>query len=148
VGHQRKKLEAKFQALLESAPDAVVGVDAIQFPSDPPAAYTELARVIRPGGHLVLTCWEPLDPGDEALLERLRRVNLQQGLAGAGFADISVRERPDWGEAEHSMWVEAAALDPGNDPALAAFREEGVSVLEFFDRVRRVMATAVRRPGG
>lgn len=67
-------------------------------------------------------------------------------MTGTGFADIRVQERPDWSEAEHSIWVEAAALDPGDDAALAEFHDEGVSVLESFDRVRRVMATAVR-PG-
>ena len=132
--------------LEDGSADAVMVVDAIQFPVDPSAAYTELARVLRPGGHLVLTCWEPLVPGDVALPERLRRVALRQGLADAGFAEIEVRERPAWSRVEHSMWVEAAALDPGDDPALAAFHEEGVSVLENFDRVRRVMAVALRRP--
>ncbi len=130
--------------LEEGSADAVVVVDAIQFPADPPAAYTELARVLRPGGHLVLTCWEPLEPDDEALPERLRRVALGPGLAEAGFAAVEVRERAAWSRAEHSLWVEAAALDPGDDPALAAFHAEGVSALENFDRVRRVMAVAVR----
>jgi hypothetical protein len=40
------------------------------------------------------------------------------------------------------MWEEAAALDPGNDPALRAFHDEGVRSLEIFGLVRRVMATA------
>jgi hypothetical protein len=40
------------------------------------------------------------------------------------------------------MWAEAAALDPGDDPALRAFRDEGVCALEIFDLVRRVIATA------
>jgi SAM-dependent methyltransferase len=129
--------------LAEESADAIVVVDAIQFPSHPPAAYAELARVIRPCGRLVITSWEALDREDEAIPERLRRVDLECGLAGTGFADIEVRERPDWSEAEHSMWVEAAALDPGDDPALAAFHEEGASALESFHKVRRVMATAV-----
>jgi hypothetical protein len=63
-------------------------------------------------------------------------------LEGAGFVDVVVRERADWRAAEQAMWREAAALDPGDDPALVSFHEEGVRVLEGFDRVRRVMATA------
>ena len=128
--------------------DAAVVIDAIQFPSNPAAAYAELARILRPGGHVVLTCWEPLEPGDSALPERLRRVDLGQGLASVGFVDIDVRERPGWLEAEHSLWVEAAELDPGEDPVLAELHEEAGRVLGFFDRERRVMATAVSPPHG
>jgi len=40
------------------------------------------------------------------------------------------------------MWTEAAALDPGGDPALRSFHDEGVRVLTTFDLVRGVMATA------
>jgi hypothetical protein len=39
------------------------------------------------------------------------------------------------------MWEEAAALDPGSDPALHSFHDEGARVLETFDLVRRVIAT-------
>ena len=40
------------------------------------------------------------------------------------------------------MWEEAAALDPGDDPALRSFHDEGVRSLDNFALVRRVMATA------
>ena len=40
------------------------------------------------------------------------------------------------------MWQEAAALDPGDDPALRSFHDEGVRSLEIFGLVRRVIATA------
>ena len=40
------------------------------------------------------------------------------------------------------MWQEAAALDPGDDPALRSFHDEGVRSLEIFGLVRRVLATA------
>ena len=121
---------------------AVLCVDAIQFAPRPDAAYREIRRILAPGGRVVLTNWEPRDPGDERLLARLRRVDLGAGLAGAGFADIEVRERPGWRDHERAMWEEAAALDPGDDPALRAFHEEGVSSLPMLDLTRRVMASA------
>ncbi len=34
------------------------------------------------------------------------------------------------------------ALDPGGDPALTSFRNEGVRSLETFHLIRRVLATA------
>lgn len=40
------------------------------------------------------------------------------------------------------MWQEAAALDPGDDPALRSLHDEGVRSLETFDLLRRVLATA------
>jgi len=36
------------------------------------------------------------------------------------------------------MWEEAAALDPGEDPALRSLHDEGVRALPTFDLVRRV----------
>lgn len=126
----------------EGSVDAVLCVDAIQFAAEPAAAYRELRRALAPGGRAVLTCWEPLGQGDERLPERLRRVDLGAGLTGAGFDNVEVRERPDWRAAERAMWEEAVALDPGDDPALRSFYDEGVRSLETFDLVRRVMATA------
>jgi SAM-dependent methyltransferase len=122
--------------------DAVLCVDAIHFAPQPAAAYSELARILASGGRAVLTCWEPLMPGDTRLPGRLRNVDLGAGLEDAGFGNVEVGDRSDWRVAERAMWEEAAALDPGDDPALRAFHDEGVRSLEIFGLVRRVMATA------
>jgi SAM-dependent methyltransferase len=122
--------------------DAVLCIDAVQFAPQPAAAYHEIARILAPGGRTVLTCWEPRLPDDERLPERLRRVDLRAGLTTAGFGSIEVRDRPGWRAAERAMWEEAAALDPGEDPALRSFHDEGVRSLPTFGLVRRVMATA------
>ena len=122
--------------------DAVLCVDAIHFAPQLAAAYREIGRVLASGGRAVLTCWEPLTWGDERLPERLRRVDLEAGLTAAGFGDVKVGDRPGWRAAERAMWHEAAALDPGDDPALRSFHDEGVRSLETFGLVRRVIATA------
>jgi SAM-dependent methyltransferase len=122
--------------------DAVVCVDAIQFAEPADAAYREIRRVLAQGGRAVLTCWEPVDRLDDRLPDRARGVDLAGDLTAAGFDRVEVRERPGWRASEQAMWEEAAGLDPGNDPALKSFHDEGVRVLENFDLMRRVMATA------
>jgi SAM-dependent methyltransferase len=126
--------------------DAVLCTDAIQFPDEPAAAYSEIRRVLRPGGRVVLTSWEPLNREDERVSQRLRRADLGAGLRQAGFADVEVRDRPAWLEREHALWEEAAALDPGDDPALRSFHAEGVKSLQWagLGLIRRVLAVAAR----
>jgi hypothetical protein len=91
---------------------------------------------------VVLTNWEPVEWDDQRLPDRLRRVDLGTGLTAAGFESVEVRDRPGWRAGERAMWQEAAALDPGDDPALRSFHDEGVAGLEIFGLIRRVIATA------
>jgi SAM-dependent methyltransferase len=122
--------------------DGVLCLDAIHFAKHPPAAYQELRRLLAPGGRVVLTGWDPVDRDDRRLPERVRTLALGDDLAEAGFDEVEVVERRDWRDRERAMWEEAAALDPAGDPALQSLHEEGVRVLEGFDLIRRVMATA------
>jgi SAM-dependent methyltransferase len=128
--------------LPDGSVNAVLCTDSIQFPAEPAAAYRELRRVLVPGGRAVLTGWEPVVPGDERLSERRRLVDFGAELRAGGFTEIAVRDRPRWRARELTLWQEAAALDPGDDPALRSFHDEAVHVLETFSAVRRVMATA------
>jgi SAM-dependent methyltransferase len=122
--------------------DAVLCVDAIQFARQPAAAFAEMRRVLAPARRVVLTGWETAS-SDERVPERLRRVDLRAGLAGAGFVSVQVLDRPGWRACERAMWEEAAALDPGEDAALLSLHEEGTRTLPIFDLMRRVMATAI-----
>jgi SAM-dependent methyltransferase len=128
--------------LPDASVEAVLCTDAIQFPDEPAVAYNEIRRVLKPGGRVALTCWEPFDRTDERLSPRLRRVNLAAGLHLAGFTDVEVRDRPSWLASEHALWEEAAALDPGDDPALRSLHEEGVRAMEQATLLRRVLAVA------
>ena len=128
--------------LPEASVDAVLCTDAIQFPDEPDIAYAEIRRVLKPGGRVVLTCWEPLDRADERFSPRLRRADLGAGLRRAGFTDVEVRERPAWLAREHALWEEAVRLEPGGDPALRSLYEEGVKSLGWIGQLRRVLAVA------
>ena len=69
-------------------------------------------------------------------------MDLGAGLTGAGFRDVEVRDHPGWQAQERAMWAEAVALDPGEDPALVSFRNEGLRAPLVIELTRRVMATA------
>lgn len=122
--------------------EAVLCTDAIQFPGEPASAYDEIRRVLKPGGRVALTCWEPLDRKDERLSLRVRRANLGAGLHQSGFTDVEVRDRPSWLAREHALWEEAVTLDPGEDPALQSLHAEGVKSLQWTALLRRVLAVA------
>jgi SAM-dependent methyltransferase len=150
----RNRDDAEFQTgdlaasgLPDGSVNAVLCTDSIQFPEQPEAAYSELRRVLVPDGRVVLTSWEPVDPGDESLTERMRRVDLGAGLRDAGFIDIEVKDRPQWLACEQAVWQEAVALDPGADPALRSFHDEGVRSLQWATALRRVMAAATAPSG-
>jgi SAM-dependent methyltransferase len=128
--------------LPDASVEAVLCTDAIQFPDEPAAAYDEIRRVLRPGGRVALTCWEPVDRADERLSPWLRAVNLAAGLRRAGFTDVEVWDRPSWLASERGLWEEAVALDPGDDPALQSLHDEGVRSLQLADLLRRVLAVA------
>jgi SAM-dependent methyltransferase len=129
--------------LQDASADAVMVVDAIQFADPPSAAYAEIHRILRPGGRVVLTCWE-IDSTDEEIPSRLREVDLAAGLTEAGFTSIQVVEKPSWYERELAMWSEAATLDPGDDPSLQALNEEARWVLSLPPGTRRVIGSATR----
>jgi SAM-dependent methyltransferase len=132
--------------LPDASVDAVLCTDAIQFPDEPAVAYDEIRRVLKPSGRVVLTSWVPHDRTDDRLSPRLRRVDLAGGLHQAGFTEVEVRERPSWLARERALWEEAAALDPGDDPALRSLHDEGMRSLQWGPLLRRMLAVATN-PG-
>jgi SAM-dependent methyltransferase len=128
--------------LPEAGADAVICVDAIQFADPPLAALTEVRRVLRPGGRLVLSTWEAANPSDPRVSPRIQAVNLRRDLPRAGFTEVQVQDRPDWRELERTMWVAALAVPDGGDPALQSLQAEGRRSLEAWDSLRRIFAVA------
>jgi SAM-dependent methyltransferase len=106
----------------------------------------QLHRILRPGGRVVLTTWEPGRRGDERLDPRIRVRDLGAELANAGFIDVCVCEQAEWYEQERRLWRAVAAVDDPTDAAVRSLRTEARAVLETFDQLRRVLVTG-RKPG-
>jgi SAM-dependent methyltransferase len=128
--------------LRDHSAEAVMCVDAFQFSQAPLAALAEWRRILAPGGRLAITGWEPIEPVDQRVPERIRRMNLARDLAEAGFEQVEVTGKPDWYAAERALWQAAVQVDADGDPGLVALREEGTRVLETLDAKRRVLGTA------
>jgi SAM-dependent methyltransferase len=124
--------------------DAVMIVDALQFAESKPDALGECLRVLKPGGRLVVTCWQPVDPGDERIWLRIRELDLAEQLPAAGFVEVEVEDKPEWRVVEKRMWEEALAVDAPDDPAMVSMQKEARLVLSSFDRRRRVLASATK----
>jgi SAM-dependent methyltransferase len=73
--------------------DAALSVFALIFADDAERASGEIARVVRPGGRIVLTTWRPIGPVHEV-------GRLVRNAAVARNTELGVRSAPAWGEAE------------------------------------------------
>jgi len=128
--------------LASAIADAALCVDAVQFANTAVDAVREARRILKPGGRLAFTCWEPVDPADERIPDRLREVNLGRDLAAGGFTDAEVIDKPQWRDAERALWEAAVSVEPGDDAALQSLHDEAVRIGPIFDGMRRVLATA------
>ena len=124
--------------------NAVLCVDAVQFPADFRATFVEAHRVLRRGGLAVFTGWEARDRHDPVVSDRIRRVDLATGLRSAGFTEVEVRSREDWLAAEQAAWRAVVALPPSDDPALQSLQAEGRRAIERGDVYRRVLGVGRR----
>jgi ubiquinone/menaquinone biosynthesis C-methylase UbiE len=134
--------------LADGAADAVVSIDALHFAVDPAAAAREALRLLRHGGRLALTNWQPRSPADARLPARLR-IDWADTLGSAGFAEVRVESRQAWHDLFTRVFQVALELgDPGNDVGLASLQDEARQALPKAHLVDRVVATATRPVDG
>jgi arsenite methyltransferase len=91
--------------------DAVIGVHTIYFWAEPAATLTDIARVLRPGGRLVLAFQAGEHPVptqfDPDIYHLPTTAEATEWLQAAGFADIGVERRPH--VVATVVWVTATA---------------------------------------
>ncbi len=126
--------------------DAVMCVDALQFAADRDLVAGELRRVLRPGGRVVLTCWEARTLGDVGVPERFANLDCGRVLRDAGFVDVDVAERPEWDRRRQAVYEAVLEADPSDDPGLTVIQTEARTVLPTMPLTRRVLVTATK-PG-
>ncbi|HET9945544.1 MAG TPA: class I SAM-dependent methyltransferase [Actinomycetes bacterium] len=132
-GRSRTALGSFEQLPLDNAAaDAVMSVDALLFTPDKAAAVRELARVVRPGGRLVLTTWDYTKQpvGRPPQVDDHRPL-----LSAAGFDVLRYEETEDWERRERETC--RLLLESADD--LAA--EEGDDPDEVRDSIREMAAT-------
>ena len=138
--------------LAGQAADAVMSVDAFQYAPDKHAAIAELARILRPGGRLVLIAFE-VDPAKVHGLPVLGVdpvVDYAPLLQRAGLAVEVCEETPGWRErvdGAFSAVIEAAdalTAEMGGQAAANVVAEAMLTV-EVNPYPRRVLVAA-RRP--
>lgn len=134
--------------LPDGSAHAVMSIDALLFTPSKQAAAAELARIIVPGGRLVLTSWDyhSRPAGRPAQVADHRPL-----LDAAGFDIVSYAETEAWherqertGRAMLSAVGELAAESGGDPGVLRAGIEEMHATLACV--IRRVLVVAQRRP--
>ncbi|HTE73998.1 MAG TPA: class I SAM-dependent methyltransferase [Actinomycetes bacterium] len=135
--------------LEDASADAVMSIDALLFTPDKAAAVRELARVLRPGGRLVLTTW---DYSGQPVGRPPQVADHRPFLTAAGFDVMRYEETIEWERRQRETCrlllesVDELAAEEGDDPA-----EVRASILEMAATIetilRRVLVVAQRAGG-
>jgi ubiquinone/menaquinone biosynthesis C-methylase UbiE len=135
--------DAAATSLPAAAMDAVMCIDALQLVPGRDGLLREVARILRPGGRLVLTTWERRDgvPGDVPSSYAITDV---RALAwAAGLRVLAREEHDDWQEQELMLYRRAIAEDSDDaEPALRMIAGEGREMLPYAASARRLLLVA------
>jgi cyclopropane fatty-acyl-phospholipid synthase-like methyltransferase len=134
--------------LPDGSAQAVMSVDALLFAPSKPAAAAELARILCPGGRLVLTSWDyHSQPAGRPAQVTDHRPLLDQ----AGFDVLCYEETPAWRDRQQrtgQALLAAAAELAAESGRLAAQQRARITEMNatLATIIRRVLVIARRRP--
>jgi SAM-dependent methyltransferase len=125
--------------LADAALDAIVSVDALLFAPDKRAAVAEFARILRPGGRLVMTTWDyhRQPAGRPPQVDDHRPL-----LADNGFLVHTYAETADW---RHRVTAIADALVECSAEIAAETGEDVAAVRTGTEEMRRTVDDMIRR---
>ena len=135
--------DAAATSLPAAAMDAVMCIDALQLVPGRDGLLREVARILRPGGRLVLTTWERRDgvPGDVPSSYAITDV---RALAWAAGLRMLLREEHDDCQEQELMLYRRAIAEDSDDaePALRMIAGEGREMLPYAASARRLLLVA------
>ena len=129
-----------------------MSVDALQYAPDKPAAVTEIARMLKPGGHLAIACFE-VDAAKVAGLPIFGTDPVDDYaplLDDAGFDVVTYAESVGWHARVTATYqavvdADAALANEMGAAAYAALHGECALTLQRQPYPRRVIFTAIKR---
>lgn len=117
--------------------DAAVSIDVLWMVTDKVAAFREIARVLRPGGRLVFSTWQPeyLDYG--------------WFLEAAGLTEVNRLHVGGWRERQIAVYEEIlrrrdALAEELGDAAAAVLFDEATETPALLSTTQRIVVTATR----
>ena len=128
--------------------DAVMSIDALLFAPDKAAALAELARIVAPGGRVVLTTW---DYHSQPVGRPPQVADHRPLLDKAGFDTVSYEETVAWHERQERIGgallaaADELAIESSEAPELVR-REIAEMNATLGCILRRVLIVAERRP--
>jgi ubiquinone/menaquinone biosynthesis C-methylase UbiE len=132
--------DATDTSLPATTADAVMCIDALQLIPDKSGLLREVARVLRPGGRVVITTWERRG-GEPADLPP--QYSIAALAEAAGLRILVHEERDDWLAQQRTFFQQVIAEDSDTaEPALRLLAEDGRSRLPCWASVRRLLLVA------
>lgn len=135
--------DASDTTLPAGAADAVLCIDALWLVADKDGLLREVARVLRPGGRVVITTWERRDSGPDGQPSGLSDADTGALAESAGLRVVVREERDDWLEQQRAFYQRVIAEDNQEaEPALRLLAAEGRELLPHWASVRRLLLVA------